>query len=117
MCATERSLTLNFNLKPTKTPLPAKTQVILGRKFDSSTRRITTADKKVEKYLGRVKSMIVERTTNRKKLEVLHGCLNYVADIEPFGRPFLDHLTASMSGAKSTDEISLSPCAKMGLKV
>ena len=117
MCAKGKDLTLSFNMKPSKTPLPAKTQVILGRKFDSSTRRITTAADKIEKYLGRVKSMILERTTNRKKLEKLHGCLNYVADIEPFGRPFLDHLTTAMSGAKPTDAILLPPYAKMGLKI
>ena len=104
-------------MKPSKTPLPAKKQVILGREFDSTTRRIRTDGKKQLKYLGRVRSMILDGTTKRKKLKQLHGCLNYVADIEPFGRPFLAHLTNAMSRAEPTEEIMLSPPAKMGLKV
>ena len=117
MCAAGKRLTMSFNMKPSKTPIPAKKQIILGREFNSSTRRITTADGKLEKYLGRVRCMIIDETTTRKKLEKLHGCLNYVADIEPFGRPFLAHLTNAMSGAKPTDEIVLPSHAKMGLKV
>ena len=61
--------------------------------------------------------MIFEPTTTRKKLEKLHGCLNYVADIEPFGRPFLSHLTNAMNGVKPNEEVILSTEAKMGLKV
>ena len=105
-------------MKPnSKTPLPNKIQIILGRKFNSSSRRIQTAEDKVEKYLARVRYMIIDETTNRKKLEKLHGCLCYVADIEPFGRPFLAQLTNAMSGAGSTSEIVLPPHTKMGLKV
>ena len=63
-------------MKPnSKTPLPNKIQIILGRKFNSSSRRIQTAEDKVEKYLARVRYMIIDETTNRKKLEKLHGCL------------------------------------------
>ena len=63
-------------MKPSKTPLPAKKQVILGREFDATARRIRTYEKKRLKYLDRVRAMIVEETTTRKKLEQLHGCLN-----------------------------------------
>ena len=76
MCDTGKRLTMSFNMKPSKTPLPAKRQVILRRKFDSTCRRNTTDDSKRLKYLGRVRSMILEETTTRKKLEKLHGCLN-----------------------------------------
>ena len=61
--------------------------------------------------------MIRGDTTTRKLLEKLHGCLNYVADIEPFGRPFLSQLTNAMSGASSMQEIVLSRQTKLGLKV
>ena len=117
MCDMGKELTMSFNMKPSKTPLPAKEQVILGRKFNSTTRRITTDITKREKYLGRVKSMILESTTTRKKLEKLHGFVNYVADIEPFGRPFLAHLTNAMTGVKPKEEIILYALAKLGLKV
>ena len=117
MCAAGKHLTMKFNMKPKKTPPPARKQTILGRRFNSTTRRITTDRTKREKYLGRVRSMILEPTTTRKKLEKLHGCLSYVADIEPFGRPFLAHLTNAMSGTKPNEEIVLSPQTKMGLKV
>ena len=106
-----------FLLKPHKTPLQAKIQIILGRKFNSSTRRITTSQKKKEKYLKRVQLMIREDTTTRKLLEKLHGNLNYVADIEPFGRPFLSQLTNAMSGASPKQEIVLPRQTKLGLKV
>ena len=117
LCKTGKRLTIAFNMKPSKTPFPAKKQVILGREFDSTTRRIKTDEKKRIKYLDRVSAMILEDTTTRKKLEQLHGCLNYVADIEPLGRPFLAHLTTAMTGTTPADEIRLPPEAKMGLKV
>ena len=46
MCQTGISLTISFNMKVHKTPLPATKQVILGYLYDAQTRRIRTAEKK-----------------------------------------------------------------------
>ena len=111
------SLTMIFNLKVGKTPLPAKEQIILGRLYNSTSRRITTAAPKREKYLLRLREMCTAAATTRKLLEKLHGNLNYVADIEPYGRPFLAHLTNAMCGSKSGELVTLSEPAKLGLRV
>ena len=42
MCETGASLTLVFNPQPKKTPLLARKQVILGRLYDSISRRVRT---------------------------------------------------------------------------
>ena len=117
LCKTGAKLTFEFNMKPHKTPLPAKRQCILGRMYDSTVRRITTEEAKRKKYLERIQSISRERFTTRKAIEELHGCLNYVADIKPFGRPFLAHLTTAMSGVKPNENIVLPTQAKMGLRI
>ena len=116
-CTTSASLTMEFNMKITKTPPPSRKQIILGREYDSVTRRITTSKDKQEKYLRRLSEMITSYSTTRRLLEKVHGNLNYVADIEPFGRPFLAHLTSAMHGKGPHEEIVLSGQAKLGLKL
>ena len=117
MCSTGAFLTITFNLEVSKTPPPAKRQKILGRIFDSVTRRVTTAPDKREKYLVRLRAMCRDATTTRKLLEKLHGNLAYAAGVEPFGRPFLAPLTTAMCGSKEGDAIVLPSQAKMGLRV
>ena len=51
ICDTGTDLTLVFNPKPHKTPMPAKRQVILGCLYDSTARVMKSSLKKVEKYL------------------------------------------------------------------
>ena len=53
---TGASLTIVFNLKPAKTPMPARQQVILGCLYDSIERRVKTAEKKRVKYLARIRA-------------------------------------------------------------
>ena len=64
-----------------------------------------------------LRAMLQEDSTTRKNLEKLHGQLNYVADIEPFGRPFLAHLTNAMVDRTTKDEIRLSNMTKESLKI
>ena len=54
-------MTVVFNMKPTKTPLPAKKQVILEFLYDSEARRIKTAPEKQGKYLHRISDMLKKR--------------------------------------------------------
>ena len=112
MTKTGAHLTIIFNLKVGKTPLPAKEQIILGRVYSSTSRQITTAAQKREKYLLRLKEMYTAASTTRKMVEKLHGNLNYVADIEPYGRPFLSHLTNAIWGSKPGQNVILSDVAK-----
>ena len=97
------ALTIIFNPKEKKTPLPAQSQVILGRCFNSITKRVNTADTKRTKNRLRIASILATEITTRKEIEKIHGCLNYVADVEPFGRPFLAYLTAAMTGRSERD--------------
>ena len=117
MCSVGDVLTVKFNPKPEKTPLPATRQVILGRSYDSTTKRVNTALKKVRKYRLRIASALAVNVVSTKEIEKLHGCLNYVADIEPFGRPFLAHLTMALSEAGEEDTVTLSKLTKLGLKI
>ena len=117
LCKVGLSLTIVFNEERRKTPLPAKSQVILGRLFNSVTKRVKTAEKKKLKYRLRIASLLAIEVTTRKELEKMHGCLNYVAGVEPFGRPFLAHLTMAMSDTKEKTPIRLSPVARWGLRI
>ena len=105
-----------FNPKEKKTPLPARSQVILGRLFNSTSNRVTTANKR-KKYRLRNASMLSTDVTTRIEVEKIHGCLNYVAEVEPFGRPCLAHLTIAMTGKDENDQIALSPLIRQSLKI
>ena len=58
-----------------------------------------------------------QRKATRKTLEKLHGYLAYVSGIEPYGRPFLAHLTMAMTGKTAKQEIYLSAQCLLGLEV
>ena len=83
LCDTGRRLTVKFNMKITKTPMPARKQVILGRLWNSTNNRVQTASSKVINYRRKIASMVQEDMTSREEIESLHGCLRYVADVEP----------------------------------
>ena len=117
ICNKSASLTIVFNPKESKTPLPAKVQVILGRQFNAVTRRVNTAERKRMKYRLRIAAMLTTASTTKKQLEKLHGCLNYVAGVEPFGRPFLASLTTAMTGVEEDAAIVLSPVARISLQI
>ena len=100
MCETGRSLTVIFNMKVTKTPMPARKQIILGRMWNSDTRRVTTAPDKIKKYRERIASMKSETFTSCEEVESIHGCLRYVANVEPYGIPFLTPLIDLICGQR-----------------
>ena len=100
LCQIGRRLTVNFNLEVTKTSLPAQVQVILGKCFNSVSGRINTAATKVVKYRLRIAAALATSSTTRNAVEKLHGCLNYVAEVEPFGRPFLADLMTAISDSE-----------------
>ena len=55
--------------------------------------------------------------TTRKELGRIHGCLNYAAGVEPFGRPFLANLTMEMTGVEDGELVVLSPLTRLSLKI
>ena len=101
---TGSDLSIYIHRKEKKSPLPATSQVILGRLFNSMTKRINTAMDKRTKYRLRIAALLITDSTTRKELEKIHGCLSYVADVEPFGRPFLAHLTLAMTGKETLNQ-------------
>ena len=111
------ALTVVFKPKEKKTPLPTTSPFIIGRLFNSITRRINTAESKRTKYRLRRASMLIIDTTTRNELERIHGFLNYMAYVKPFGRPLLRHLTDAMAGMKEGEPITLSPLARLSLKI
>ena len=54
ICSTGSSLTVQFNMKVTKTPLPSRRQVILGCLWDSTDKHVRTSEKKRSKYMARI---------------------------------------------------------------
>ena len=117
LCLRGSSLSVYFNPKPNKTPMPSTVQVILGRQYNSTSKRINTDTKKVKKYRLRIASSLAVEGNSRKDIERLHGSLNYVAAIEPFGRPFLSHLITALSEAGEENMVHLSELARQGLKI
>ena len=117
LCEVGAIHSIRFNQKTEKTPLPARSQVILGRRYDSCLKRVFTSEKKVMKYRLRIAAALAMELVSRKSLEKLHGCLNYVAVVEPFGRPFLAHLTMAISGEGLDEMIILSKLARLGLRI
>ena len=69
ICTAGAALTVRFNPKPKKTPLPAKRQVILGRQYDSMTARVNTAENKIRKYRLRIAAVLALQWISIKELE------------------------------------------------
>ena len=76
ICDTGTSLTLVFNMKPAKTPLPAKKQIILGRLYNSISRRVCTGEKKRLKYRKKIEEILQAEDTTVKALQKIHCYLN-----------------------------------------
>ena len=85
---------------------------------DSSEKNLlNTSEKKLRKYRIRIAAALAIELISTKEIEKLHGCLNYVAEVETFGRPFLAHLTTAISEAGDEKMITLSKLTRLGLKI
>ena len=115
LCSIGKFLTLKFNMKTKKTPLPARQLVILGRLWNSDLRLVRTAPSKISKYISRIYSALTQRFVSRKDLEKIHGNLNYVASIEPYGRPFLTFITEAFHQRSYKEKFLLPESARLGL--
>ena len=69
------------------------------------------------KYRLRIAAVLAVDVISIKSLEKFNGCLNYVAEVEPFGRPFLAHLTTAISAAGDKRVTKLTELARIGLKI
>ena len=47
----------------------------------------------------------------------MHGNLNYAAEVAPFGRPFLAHLTNAISAANQDGFVRVTEIMRMGLRI
>ena len=117
LCRIGELLTIKFNRKPTKTPLPSKRQVILGCLWDSVDRRVRTSEKKKRKYLARITNLLAKDNASVKEILQIHGNLNYAAEVIPFGRPFLAPLSNLTVEHEQKDMVDICPLSKMGLRV
>ena len=117
LCRSGELLTIKFNRKPTKTPLPSKRQIILGCLWDSVDRRVRTSEKKKRKYLARITNLLAKDNASVKEILQIHGNLNYAAEVTPFGRPFLAPLSNLTVEHEQKDMVNICPLSKMGLRV
>ena len=117
LCETGKTLTLLFNTKVTKTPLPAREQVILGCLYDSRSKHMRTATNKKIKYLNRINLLLAKDSTEVSEILTMHGNLNYAALVTPFGRPFLAPLTNATIGRSQDETVPVSEHLKMGLRI
>ena len=117
ICETGLSLTLLFNMEVHKTPLPATQQVILGCLYDSELRKIRIAEKKRVKYIQRIRDLLQSSTSTVSILQKVLGNLNYAAEVAPFGRPFLAHLTNAISGADREGSVHVTEIMKLALRI
>ena len=117
ICRTGNELTLKFNMNPEKTPLPAKSQVMLGCLYDSVSRRVKTARAKQKKYLKRIEHMLGVSSARVEDIWQLHGNLYYAAGVTPFGRPFLAHITNATKGLDKNGKVCIPPLMKMSLRL
>ena len=117
ICDTGEKLTLVFNRKLHKTPLPAIQQVILGCLYDSTCRRVKSTTKKVNKYISRINEALETIDIPVKKVMSLHGNLVFAAAVAPFGRPFLAALSNLVVGKSTRAVVQLTPMARMCLRI
>ena len=117
ICSMGSKLTFIFNDKPHKTPLPSRQQVILGCLFDSTNRRMRSADAKVAKYVGRINELLPRGNASAPDIMSLHGNLSFAANVAPFGRPFLAALSALVIRRKKADVVTLGNLARLCLRV
>ena len=106
-----------FNIKISKTPLPALEQVILGCLYDSGRRHVRTAEDKRTKYLHRIELLLGRAVTRTSDILQIHGNLNYASQVSPFGRPFLAPLTDAVCGLTQDGKVAVSERIKMGLRI
>ena len=104
-------------MKASKTPLPAKEQMILGNLYESTKLRVRTAKKKQKKYIQRIRLMLGAPEATVNQVQKLHGNLNFAAETAPFGRPFLAHLTNAIRGEKNNERVRIPKMMKMGLRI
>ena len=117
LCRIGELLSIKFNRKPRKTPLPSKRQVILGCLWDSVDRRVRTSENKKQKYLTRITNLLEKDKASVKEILQIHGNLNYAAEIAPFGRPFLAALSNLTVEHEQKDIVNICPLSKMGLRI
>ena len=102
-------------MEVTKTPTPARVQNILGRRYNSITRRVETDPKKIIKYKQKLLDLLDKSHATKDEIESLHGSLNYVADVEPFGRPFLAALSKVCTRRTQKESILIPDEVRHGL--
>ena len=117
ICETGPLLTLKFNLKPSKTPLPARKQIIQGRLYNSVVRRVRTGEKKRAKYRNKIHEVLEKEYTSVSEIQSLHGYLNYAAGVSPFGRPMLAVLTRAISGVDKNEPVPITKEMRSSMRI
>ena len=76
---------------------PAQVLAILGMMFDAIKRYISLPPKKQKKYLRKLTETLSAGWASSKDLEKIVGYLVWASYAEPFGRPFISVISASIS--------------------
>ena len=117
MCETGTLLTLHFNMDTKKTPMPSRTQVMLGCLHNSTTKRVKTSPAKATKYCQRIDACLSFSRVPVRDLESLHVNLNYAAGVAPFARPFLAPLTEAYSKRRRNQTVQMTDTLRSALQI
>ena len=100
-----------------KTRGPATNLVILGLLYCSVTRSCRVGDKKRDKYLARVSTLLMATSTTSKVLEQVVGNLGYAAWVEPFGLPLLSFIARHITPDSPNSVIPISHLMRVGFVI
>ena len=90
---------------------------ILGFLYGGKSRSCKLSQKKVEKYMSRIKAVLNSRHVRGKNLEILVGNLTYAAWVSPFGRPFLSVLSSKISPSTRNTDILVTAAMENALLI
>ena len=67
--------------------------------------------------MSRIRQLLAMTSTTLHTLQQIHGNLNYAAEVAPFGKPFLAHLTNAIASADNSEVIMIRESVKVSLRL
>ena len=86
-------------------------------RFDAITKRITLPPTKQQKYLAKLREVLMKGHTSSKELEKIVGYLVWASYAEPFGRPFISAVSNLISRDKPHTRVEIRDDLETALKI
>ena len=100
-----------------KTEGPATAMVILGLHYCSQNKICKLDPAKVVKYSDRLRKMLRAGHATSKDLEQVTGNLEFVAWVEPFGRPLLSFISREISPSLLYRRVTLPYFTRVAMRI